>query len=264
MAAMKFIFVLGLAMFLSAASSDKQFVPYSYTGATGPDKWGSLSPDYAACSHGKLQSPINIMKKDLVQDVMLRPLLRSYTATNATLINNGFNVGMSYGNGGGSANIEGKVYTLKQMHWHTPSEHTLDGQRLAAELHLVHISEDGSIAVVAVLYEYGKADPFLYEMKGSLSMLRKETYSGDQGAHVSVSFKTRHLGKKCRKYFRYIGSFTIPPCTENVTWTILGKVREISKEQVEALRAPLNSSFVNNARPLQELQGRKVKLYDAE
>lgn len=27
-----------------------------------------------------------------------------------------------------------------------------------------------------------------------------------------------------RQYYRYIGSLTTPPCTSNVTWTILRKV----------------------------------------
>jgi carbonic anhydrase len=35
-------------------------VHWTYEGEDGPAHWGSLSPDYAACSAGKQQSPINI------------------------------------------------------------------------------------------------------------------------------------------------------------------------------------------------------------
>ena len=34
---------------------------WSYSGSTGPENWGSLSPDYAACSDGRMQSPIDIV-----------------------------------------------------------------------------------------------------------------------------------------------------------------------------------------------------------
>lgn len=34
----------------------------------------------------------------------------------------------------------------------------------------------------------------------------------------------KHIKFGSRKYYRYIGSLTIPPCTQNVVWTILKKV----------------------------------------
>src|SRR5688500_11212268 len=33
---------------------------WSYDGATGPQSWGTLSPDFALCSTGQTQSPIDL------------------------------------------------------------------------------------------------------------------------------------------------------------------------------------------------------------
>ena len=37
--------------------------------------------------------------------------------------------------------------------------------RYAAELHLVHLSDSGTIAVVSMLYELGDADPFISKVE---------------------------------------------------------------------------------------------------
>jgi len=66
--------------------------------------------------------------------------------------------------GGGNVTVDGKQYRLKQMHWHSPSEHTVDGQRFPVELHMVHASDDGNVTVVATLYRFGRPDPFLSQV----------------------------------------------------------------------------------------------------
>ncbi|PIN16814.1 Carbonate dehydratase [Handroanthus impetiginosus] len=118
---------------ISYAASSQQInsepIEFTYSGATGPDKWGSLDPKFWMCANGKSQSPINIVTTKVVLNKNLKPLIRSYDSENVTLVNNKFNVGVRYPDHSGSLIIDNKVYTLKQMHWHAPSEHRIDGQQ---------------------------------------------------------------------------------------------------------------------------------------
>lgn len=68
---------------------------FGYTGGIGPNKWASLNPNFSLCSHGKAQSPIDIATHKAFLDKTLKPLIRVYHASNATLVDNGFNVGVS-------------------------------------------------------------------------------------------------------------------------------------------------------------------------
>ncbi|KAJ6316394.1 hypothetical protein OIU78_019645 [Salix suchowensis] len=236
---------------------------FSYAGLSGPANWGSLNPKFSTCSSGKLQSPINIIKNKAVENKKLTPLTRDYKLGKAILVNNGFNIGLLYEGSCGVLIIDGKNYTFKQMHWHSPSEHQIDGVQYAAELHLVHLSDSGTIAVVSMLYELGDADPFISKITNRLGDLAKDASAGYEEAHIPIgALDNKLLRKNTRKYYRYVGSLTVPPCTENVIWSVLGKVRTVSKEQVEALKAPLRAEFKMNARPLQSMNGRRVDLYD--
>ncbi|KAG6744040.1 hypothetical protein POTOM_052749 [Populus tomentosa] len=236
---------------------------FSYAGLHGPANWGSLNPKFSTCSSGKLQSPINIIKNEAVENKSLTPLTRVYRRGNAILVNNGFNIGVHYEGNCGVLIVDGKNYTFKQMHWHSPSEHQIDGVQYAAELHLVHVSDSGAIAVVSMLYELGDADPFISKITKKLGDLAKDACAGNEEAQIPIGpLDNKLLRKNTRKYYRYIGSITSPPCTENVIWNVLGKVRTISREQVEALKAPLGADYKQNSRPLQSLNGRKVELYN--
>ncbi|KAI3511799.1 hypothetical protein L1887_18957 [Cichorium endivia] len=48
-----------------------------------------------------------------------------------------------------------------------------------------------------------------------------------------------------RKYYRYIGSLTTPPCTQNVLWTIVKKVRTVSRAQVRVIRKAVHDQNKN-------------------
>ena len=61
--------------------------------------------------------------------------------------------------------LNGTLYKLKQCHWHSSSEHTINGKRFDLEVHLVHESATGNIAVTGILYRIGAPDPFLSSVK---------------------------------------------------------------------------------------------------
>ncbi|KAL6988429.1 carbonic anhydrase [Sarracenia purpurea var. burkii] len=129
-----------------------------------------------------------------------------------------------FGNAG-VLNVDSKNYTLLQMHWHLPSEHKIDGVSSDAELHLVHRASDGSFSVIAILYQIGDADPIVAKIQSKLAQLVKKVYTSHQLAQIAVgTFNTLTLRRNTRKYYRYIGSLTTPPCSENVIWHVLAKV----------------------------------------
>ena len=70
----------------------------------------------------------------------------------------------------GSLWINGTAYHLKQVHWHSPSEHRVNGRRYSLELHMVHLSAENKTAVIGILYKIGRRDHFLHEVRRSLEI----------------------------------------------------------------------------------------------
>ncbi|KAI6697962.1 hypothetical protein NL676_018081 [Syzygium grande] len=64
-----------------------------------------------------------------------------------------------------------------------------------------------------------------------------------------------------KNYLRYMGSLTVPPCTEGVIWTINKKMGTVSKDQIKLLREAVHDYAEKNARPVQQLNKREIHLY---
>ena len=142
---------LSFATIIGLASSG---IEWGYEGKTGPDFWGSLSPDYALCSAGKAQSPINLVDSVAIKQ-NLRDIVFHYEPTKLHLLNNGHTLELEYEEGS-SIEIDGTKYGLVQLHFHAPSEHTINGRQFDMEMHLVHKSANGSLAVIGVMIRKGK------------------------------------------------------------------------------------------------------------
>jgi carbonic anhydrase len=77
-----------------------------------------------------------------------------------TIVNNGHSIQVDC-DPGSSATFGSDRYELLQFHFHSPSEHTVDGKHLPIEMHLVRKNEAGKLAVIGVFFEEGDESPAL-------------------------------------------------------------------------------------------------------
>ncbi|XP_020108570.1 alpha carbonic anhydrase 7-like [Ananas comosus] len=236
--------------------NEKEF-SYDEESPKGPQHWGQIHEAWAACGRGRAQSPIDILCGRVQIDPSLGTLQRYYTPSNATLKNRGHDIMLQWEADAGALWIGGTKYDLKQLHWHSPSEHAINGQRYSLEMHMVHQSADQKIAVVGILYKTGRSDPFIAGLEPYIKKIAN-THEAEEKVGVVDPSSLKRGG---RSYYRYMGSLTTPPCTEGVVWTIIKKVRTVSEEQVHLLREAVNDGFEMNARPIQKINDRIVSLY---
>ncbi|KAB1226338.1 Bifunctional monodehydroascorbate reductase and carbonic anhydrase nectarin-3 [Morella rubra] len=251
------VLVLNTCPATSKEVDDEREFDYNQGSEKGPARWGYLRSEWSMCKDGSMQSPIDLLNDRVDVVSHLGRLNRSYKPSNATMRNRGHDIMLQWEGSAGHIQINGTRYELQQCHWHSPSEHTINGRRFDLEVHMVHESSLGKIAVVGIMYKIGRRDSFLSSMK--------EHFAAIAGTHEEVravgTVDPKHLRIGSRKYYRYIGSLTVPPCTPNVVWTIVRKVRTVTQEQVRLLRVAVHDDSDTNARPLQPLNRRSVHLY---
>lgn len=218
---------------------------WGYDGEVGPAHWGELAPEFAACRDGRNQSPVNIAA---TIDGPLPALDFSYSSQAESIFNNGHTVQLSFA-GGSTLTVDGVAFTLKQIHFHTPSENQVDGVSYPLEAHLVHASSDGQLAVVAVFYEQGDADPSLTKIWSQLPTTVSDPLPLSPTVTAAELLPTSH------DYYRYSGSLTTPPCSEGVRWLVMKEHKKITAPQVERFLAIVGHP---NNRPVQPYNARQV------
>ncbi|ONH96397.1 hypothetical protein PRUPE_7G126300 [Prunus persica] len=223
----------------------------------GPEHWGELKKEWAACKYGKLQSPIDLSDDRATKVISSsEDLQMSYKPCNATMKNEGHYIAMEWEGDAGSVKINGTDYFLKQCHWHTPSEHSINGIRYDLELHMLHRSPDlNNKAVVALLFKIGSPNPLLSKVHNGL-----ESMIGTKETQLELTDPSE-IKWSSLKFYRYIGSLTTPPCTEGVIWIVNEMVNTVSKEQLELLKQAVYDYAKMNARPSQPLNDRDIMLY---
>ena len=230
---------------LSKADPMGHEVHWAYGGATGPDSWGRLKPEFSTCMLGRRQSPIDI--RDGIP-VELDPIQFDYRPTIFRVTDNGHTVQVNV-EPGNSITVQGHRYELVQFHFHRPSEERINGRPFDMVAHLVHKDADGKLAVVAVLMEQGKAHPVVQMVWNNIPLEKGLDQQGMAMMDLAGLIPER------RQYYTYMGSLTTPPCTEGVLWLVMKQPASMSPEQISVF----SRLYPMNARPVQPVSGRLIK-----
>jgi carbonic anhydrase len=234
------------------------------TSPIGPLHWGTVAPSDATCGTittgevGMKQSPVNIVLANAV-NAFFSPLSFNYKPTPLTIENTGHYVEVPYGHNSkfavGSQPTD--VYQLVQFHFHAPSEHTINGVRYDAELHLVHTNDIGETAVVGVLLSSSVAGSPIFDT----IMAYSPTAPGEN--ELSQEVNVLDLLPLNKGFYRYEGSLTTPACSESVQWYLMQNPVPISPSALARLHSlismfPNYDGYPNNNRPVADQNGRTV------
>ncbi|XP_053322709.1 carbonic anhydrase 2-like isoform X2 [Spea bombifrons] len=172
-------------------------------------------------------------------------------------------------------------YRLRQFHFHWGrsddhgSEHRVDGQAYAAELHIVHwnsekygsfveaANQPDGLGVIGVFLKIGEDNASIERITDALDAIQTK---GKQSSFTK--FDPSCLLPDCLDFWTYSGSLTVPPLLESVIWIVLKKPISVSSRQLSEFRSLLSTSeseetgpccIKANYRPVQPLKNRKVK-----
>ncbi|KAH3727792.1 hypothetical protein DPMN_053737 [Dreissena polymorpha] len=249
---------------------------WGYTEENGPKTW---KKDYPIAVTGRRQSPINIVSRKAEYDSDLKPLNIEYLPEDEVkLKNNGHTIDIQITQPGflTGGPVGNQQFRLAQFHLHwgaddtRGSEHTIDGEAFAAELHIVHwnttygsfaaaVDKSDGLAVLGIMIESGDVHPGFSVVSDNLDGLIQP---GSTDTISSSLDPTDLLPDNIDDYWTYEGSVPIPPLYESVRWIVFKEPVEFSHDQLNALRSLIDSDgnpMQDNFRPPQPRKGRQVK-----
>ncbi|MFF3373305.1 carbonic anhydrase family protein [Streptomyces sp. NPDC002680] len=141
------------------------------------------------------------------------------------------------------------TYELEDVHWHTPSEHTVGGVAFPLEQHMKYKREvesgEAEYTVVAVFVHPGQPNDSLDRL---LSSARPAEHSKGSWEVAAVQLDT--LLPTCTESYRYLGSTTVCPYTPGVRWNVLTHPVQASTAALEHYREVFPKGNALDTQPL--------------
>jgi carbonic anhydrase len=261
-------FVIGASLFWFSCNPKPDSETEQTTGKTEANDIENTAPDaerkrtmgYAlpGLDHGLCQSPINIQSTSSGQQG--RHVISINFKDEINKVENlGHTVQLDFAEGS-TITVDDTTFNFKQFHFHTPSEHQIDGITYPMEMHIVNLlpNEDKDATpqylVIGILFKEGKESKFINDFLAAIPKKEHETAELKPGTVKIADLVGTIPATGIPHYYHYKGSLTTPPFTESVRWYIAKHVFEASAAQIEAI----NKIEGNNARHVQALYGRTV------
>ena len=231
--------------------SGKAVFDYDDLGDHGPSHWGDISPDFQFCKKGQHQSPINLVIGESTSDGIMPEVELYESVVDYKPSGNNYQLDCNGAPGGkycSTVTYHGERYHMLQAHFHSPSEHHINGADYPLEMHLVHKSEKGdALLVLGILFKLGNFSDDVQALFDA---------ADDQGKRVVQFPKFLDINAGL---CTYEGSLTTPPCTEGVHWLLSNHHPIVSLEQVGKYRTQVQEKI--NNRPVQPVADPQAKCY---
>jgi carbonic anhydrase len=149
-----------------------------------------------------------------------------------------------------------RLWQGAELHWHHPSEHTIEGKHYDLELHVLHLPNEKEhtseeheqelggrfkYAVQAYLFEAREdapdwmADEVIDPMFDSLNWNVTDSNSTVQEVLIGDFLQKANTNDR----FVYEGSLTTPPCTTSIYWNVASTVYPIKPRHLEQFKQQL-------------------------
>jgi carbonic anhydrase len=123
---------------------------------------------------------------------------------------------------------------LKGWHIHSPADHSVQGDRSKAELHMVFSDANGNDrAVFAIRIDPGNSDSaFFKQLPKMISFREKDRQL--PSTIIDANLALREVNSFA-EFWTYRGSLTSPPCREGVRWYVARNILFVSNQQMQAI-----------------------------
>ena len=198
------------------------FVDWSYSNQKA---WPTLDSTFLPCKEGKDQSPIDIVKSKTISSKLAFSI--HYAKDRIYLSSNNKEFKIRPDKATSYVMFQGKKYILEKIDVHAPSEHTFDSLQYEMELEFFHTlsSSPEDVLIVSVLYEKSTPNPTV----DLLLQVLPEKFNFETKLDI---FDISSLITSSSFYY-YIGSLSIPPCTQNIKRIVASKLEPISEKQLD-------------------------------